>query len=138
LGTPSDGSEAPPLGGRKADMQYAMGKETTYLDWKAKNDDSYGGACFQYAEKWAELLEAAITSGQTLEDVADRLSHKADQGIGITGFQYGAAASILSTCWIHGEQLRRWHNLKTQIQHEGEEANKQPDAVLNPAILNIG
>jgi len=33
---------------------------------------------------------------------------------------YGAAVAILSKVWKHGEELRRWHNLKTQIGDEGE------------------
>jgi hypothetical protein len=56
---------------------------------------------------------------------------------GITGFMYGCAVSILSKVWIHGEQLRRWHNLKTQLRDEGEKAN-QTGGVLNPALLCIG
>lgn len=50
---------------------------------------------------------------------------------------YGCAVNILSHCWIHGETLRLWHNLKTQIKHEGEEANEK-GGVLNPAIINLG
>lgn len=37
----------------------------------------------------------------------------------------------------HGEELRRWHNLDTQIGDEGEKANKGK-GVLNPAIMKIG
>jgi hypothetical protein len=50
---------------------------------------------------------------------------------------YGCAVSILAKCWQHGDQLRRWHNLKTQIRDEGERANES-GGVLNPALLNIG
>lgn len=42
----------------------------------------------------------------------------------------------LSRFWEHGEALRLWHNLDTQIKNEGEIANKT-GGVLNPAILNI-
>lgn len=50
---------------------------------------------------------------------------------------YGCAVSILSQVWIHGEELRRWHNLDSQIGTEGEKANES-GGVLNPAVLNIG
>jgi hypothetical protein len=50
---------------------------------------------------------------------------------------YGAAVSVLSSCWEHGEELRRWHNLDVQIHDEGEKAN-ETGAVLNPAIMCIG
>jgi len=49
---------------------------------------------------------------------------------------YGASVSVLAKCWEHGEQLRRWHNLKTQLGNEGEKANEK-GGVLNPALLNI-
>lgn len=56
---------------------------------------------------------------------------------GITGFMYGCAVSALAHFWAHGEALRRWHNLDTQIGTEGEKANES-GGVLNPALLNIG
>jgi len=117
-------------------MQIIEGKEQGYADWRAKNTDAYGNACFVYAEKWADLMEDAIEQGSKLEDVANQLSHDADTD-GITGFMYGMAVGILASAWIYGERLRKWHNLKTQISNEGERANEN-GSVLNPAILNIG
>ena len=105
-----------------------------YDDWKAENsDDPYGLRCFTYAEDWADMMEEAMAEGKKLEDVADKLSHKADTD-GITGFMYGMAMQILALCWEHGEALRRWHNLKTQIRDEGEKANEK-GTTLNPALL---
>jgi len=111
---------------------------------KAANSDPY-------AERWARMMEGAINSvanasGITeldpsfvelnLKTFADDYSHLADVE-GITGYIYGAAVSILSKAWIHGESLRRWHNLKTQLRNEGEIANES-GGVLNPAVLSIG
>ncbi|HBB65496.1 MAG TPA: hypothetical protein DCZ84_02580 [Candidatus Vogelbacteria bacterium] len=107
--------------------------------WKksvAVNTDGYGGGVISFAGRWARLMEGRMTNGDTLEACADEASSLADNE-GITGFMYGAAVSILSQVWIHGEQLRRWHNLKTQIGHEGEKANKS-GGVLNPALLSLG
>jgi hypothetical protein len=112
-----------------------------YVD--ANKDGGYGEACVRYAEKWARLMQARI-SGITesahvtrwLVDNADECSHVADDE-GITGFMYGAAVAMLSQCWIHGEELRRWHNLKTQIGSEGEKANEN-GGVLSPAVMTIG
>lgn len=101
------------------------------------NQDPYGNRCFTYARDWADLMEPRIANGDKLEDIAESTSHQADTD-GITGFMYGAAVWILSQCWIHGEQLRKWHNLTTQLGDEGEKANNVPGRVLNPAILNIG
>lgn len=107
--------------------------------WKKSveaNKDGYGAAVIRYAEKWARLMEGRMEHGDTLENCADEASSIADDE-GITGFMYGCAVSILSQCWIHGEQLRLWHNLKTQIGTEGEKANAS-GGVLNPALLSIG
>ena len=105
--------------------------------WKksvAANTDGYGGGVISFAERWARLMEGRMANGDTLEACADEASSLADNE-GITGFMYGAAVSTLSQVWIHGEQLRRWHNLKTQIGHEGEKANES-GGVLNPALLS--
>ncbi len=107
--------------------------------WKEtvkNNKDPYGKAGVDFARAWAEAMEREIDSGKKLADVAERTSHEADTE-GITGFMYGCAVSILSQVWEHGEELRQWHNLDTQIGTEGEEANKN-GGTLNPALLNIG
>jgi hypothetical protein len=49
----------------------------------------------------------------------------------------GCAVSILSHFWKHGEELRRWHKIDTQIGDVGDKANES-GGVLNPALLNIG
>lgn len=99
------------------------------------NQDPYGKAGVSFARRWAELMEEKIEAGEKLEDIAKSTSHEADTE-GITGFMYGCAVSILSQVWVHGETLRRWHNLDTQIGNEGEKANEQ-GKTLNPALLNI-
>ena len=107
-------------------------------DWQtglANNTDPYGRRCFTYAEEWANLMEARMADGESIEDCAKETSHEADTD-GITGFMYGAAVSILAGCWEHGEELRRWHNLDTQIRDEGEKANEK-GTTLNPALLTI-
>ena len=71
-----------------------------------------------------------------MEDIAKSSARETDTD-GITGFMYGAAVSILAKAWVYGEELRRWHNLDTQIQHEGEKANES-GGVLNPALLSSG
>lgn len=109
-------------------MKILNGKEKEYQDWKDKNNDPYGGATFRYAENWANLMEEKLHNGEKLIDVADKTSHEADTE-GITGFMYGCAVSILSQCWLYGEQLRKWHN--KEYDYEG-------DGIVNPAILTIG
>lgn len=129
-------TEADPDHERGAKVKILEGKEQAYTDWKAKQSDAYGARVFSYAEDWADLMEAHIAEGIELEKCANPDSHIADTD-GITGFMFGASVSVLAQCWIHGEQLRRWHNLKIQIGNEGEKAN-ETGGVLNPALLNIG
>lgn len=108
--------------------------------WKAfvdANQDGYGGAVVQFAETWARLVEGAMEAGGKFEEVVDSCSRIADSHFGITGFMYGCAISTLADTWKHGEQLRRWHNSKTQINGEGDKANAN-GGVLNPALLCIG
>ena len=108
-------------------MRVLEGKETEYQNGKAKNKDFYGAGIFRYAENWADLMEKEMADGKDIIDIADRTSHEADTE-GITGFMYGAAVAILSSCWAHGEKLRVWHN--RQYGHEGA-------GVVNPAILTV-
>ncbi len=107
--------------------------------WKKScevNSDGYGGAVMTYAERWARLMEGQMAKGKLIAEIAEECSSLADEE-GITGFMYGCAVSILSQVWIHGEALRLWHNLHTQIGTEGRAANDN-GGVLNPAVLIIG
>ncbi len=108
--------------------------------WKKANaanppSEPYGHRIMTYSEQWADLMEAAMAKGIALKDCAERTSRQADTD-GITGFMYGAAVSTLAAVWKHGDELRRWHNLATQIGTEGERAN-ETGGTLNPALLNI-
>lgn len=99
-----------------------------YQDWIDKqNGHPYGLACFRYAENWANLMEAEMEKGKEIKDIAEKMSYQADTE-GITGFMYGMSVNILSHCWEHGEELRKWHN--KEYNHEGE-------GVVNPAILTV-
>ncbi|GEM_PF-744795 len=103
----------------------------------SQKDDSYGLCVYIYAECWARLMQKEIAQGFELRDIASRCSYKADISFGITGFMYGCAVKILAQCWKHGEELRLWHNVDTQIKDEGHKAN-ETGGVLNPAMLSIG
>jgi len=106
-----------------------------WAEQRRLNTDSYGKGVVDYAERWADLMESRLNAGELLADIAEATSNEADTE-GITGFMYGCAVSILAKCWVRGDELRRWHNLKTQIRDEGEQANKT-GGVLNPALLTI-
>jgi hypothetical protein len=110
--------------------------EQAWNEWKEANTDPYGGACIKAADDWGTAMEPLIAEGMSIGDAANATIDKAIYEPGLTGFMYGAVASMLSRCWIHGEVFRRWHNKDCQIGDEGDRANES-GGVLNPAILNI-
>jgi hypothetical protein len=104
--------------------------------WKTyvnANTDPYGNGVVVFAERWARLMQTEMALGKPLHECAEETSSEADID-GITGFMYGCAVGVLAKVWKHGEELRRWHNLKHQIKMEGEKANDN-GGVLNPAVL---
>ena len=114
-----------------------ISNQEVWEKWVTNNDDLYGKAILEYAQRWAEFMEPHIDAGEDIASFAKKTSNTADTE-GITGFMYGAAVSVLTSCWEYGEALRLWYNLDIQIGTEGEEANKKPNAVLNPAMLLLG
>lgn len=117
-------------------LPFSVSDQALWDDQVNGNIDPYGAAIIRYAARWAHLMEKRISDGSELEDIAEASSFEANKE-GVTGFMYGCAVSILSEVWTHGEELRRWHNLDTQIGAEGEKAN-EAGGVLNPALLSIG
>lgn len=111
--------------------------QAEYDQWKVNNEDAYSKAIFEFAEKWAELMEPRIEAGEKVEDIAEETEDIAIKGSGLTGFMYSMAASILAKSWVHGEQFRRWFNIHNQIGDEGARANEK-GSILNTAMLNIG
>lgn len=94
------------------------------------NSDGYGSAALDYAEGWAKLMQKEIAKGKTVaecyESTQDGLGF-----LGITGFQFGCAVSILSQTWKHGEELRKFHNKRYGISEDKE-------GTVNPAVLKLG
>lgn len=110
-------------------MKIKAGQEENYNQFVTVNSkDPYSNAVVRYAERWANLMEFRIASGDKIVDIADSTSREADTE-GITGFMYGCAVNVLSQLWEYGEELRKWHN---------KEYNYEGDGVVNPAILTIG
>lgn len=111
------------------------GVELELLDadgWKKSrevNSDGYGGASLDYAEGWAKMMQIEISNGKTVAECYD-YSQNGLRFLGITGFQFGCAVSILSQTWKYGEELRKVHNQKYGVG----ENNK---GIVNPAILTI-
>jgi hypothetical protein len=110
-------------------MKIVPSKEDSYQEFVIKNsDDLYSKETVNYAERWADLMETLIDSGMILESIAKSASYEANID-GITGFMFGCAVETLSSFWIHGEQLRKWHNKEYNCPDS--------EGVVNPALLSI-
>lgn len=70
----------------------------------AANQDGYGKAVIDYAEGWAKLMQIELATGNSLDICYNSVQEQLDF-MGISGFQYSAAASLLIHTWIHGEEL---------------------------------
>lgn len=117
-------------------MKIKAGMEAEYAHYVTINSDHpYSAEIVRYGEAWADLMEQDLANGATLDTSAKPTAHEADTG-GVTGYMHGAAANVLAHFWEHGEALRRWHNLDTQIGNEGERAN-ETGGTLNPALLTM-
>lgn len=112
-------------------MRIRQGMEEWWQTGLDNNQDFYGRGVYDFAVRWADLLEADIEAvGDAKKAIvanAKKRSREADTD-GITGFMYGCAMSILSQAWEYGEILRKWHN--KEYGYEG-------DGCVNPAILTI-
>ncbi len=59
-----------------------------------------------YADEWARIMERCLTNGYTIESCAEQTSHIV---CNVGGNEYHIAIRILIRTWIHGEELRDWH-----------------------------
>jgi hypothetical protein len=69
-----------------------------------KNSSGYGKAAMDFAEGWAKLMQVEVLKGSDIKDCADKTSTELGF-LGITGFQYGCAKSLLVQCWKYGKEL---------------------------------
>lgn len=98
-------------------MKIKLGMEQEYQAFqKANGTDGYGRAVAQYVERWADLMEKELEAGAALPDIAERTGRQANTEL-LSGFQYDCAVHALSRFWLHGEELRQWHN--QQYSYDG-------------------
>lgn len=109
-------------------------------DWTKfveSNTDPYGKFCVDVARVVMAFLDerpAPLTAEMTHTLITEGSRRR---GGGLTGFQAGCVASMVSQVHSRGEEFRRAWNNEVAIGTEGERANAQKGAVLNPALLNI-
>ena len=106
-------------------------KTTSKSEWekcKRANTEDYGKAIISYATLWIQYMEYLTKRyGMSISKIWNECSNLADIE-GVTGFMYGAAASMISRVWKHGEEFRKLYNSKWGYYGEG---------TVNPAVLTI-
>lgn len=107
-------------------------KETAISDWetykRVNSGESYGRGIIRYATIWVQYMEYLTKKyGMKMSEIWDRCSNLANVD-GVTGFMYGAAASIISRVWQFGEEFRKCYNSKWNYSGAG---------TVNPAVLTI-
>lgn len=107
-------------------------KETAISDWetykRVNSGESYGRGIISYATIWVQYMEYLTKKyGMKMSEIWDRCSDLANVD-GVTGFMYGAAASIISRVWQFGEEFRKCYNSKWNYSGAG---------TVNPAVLTI-
>ena len=90
-------------------MEIKPNKKHDYQKILLANTDDVGARIVSYAACWAELMEAEVSRGKAVADVAERTGRLADTD-GMTGFMYNKAILVLIHIWKHGEELRAWHH----------------------------
>jgi len=94
---------------------------------EANAGSDYGLAALEYAESWAKLMQLELAKGKTVQECYQEVQSELDF-MGITGFMYGCAVSVLASAWAYGEELRKAHN--NEYGHDGE-------GTVNPAVFSI-
>ena len=78
-----------------------------------KNDigggHGYGSAIFQYAERWANMMEKEIQKGANVKDIAQRSSDDAHTP-DISGYMQEESTNILCEHWKYGNDLKEWQS----------------------------
>jgi|GEM_PF-853326 hypothetical protein len=107
-------------------------KEIAMTDWenckRLNSGESYSRAIIRYTILWVQYMEYLTKKyGMEMSEIWDRCSDLANVD-GVTGFMYGAAASIISRVWQSGEEFRKCYNSKWNYSGAG---------TVNPAMLAV-
>lgn len=111
-------------------MKIKAGLEKEWEEAKLKNsEDFYSKGVLDFTERWVDLMEKKVGQGSIIKDIFKDTSHEADTD-GITGFMYGAAASMISYFWAYGDEFRTAYNADFGVGPE-------ETGTVNPAVVTI-
>lgn len=77
-----------------------------YIKWKEKIENEYSNEVFEFAERWANMMEIEIRKGKEIKEIYQKLLDKANIN-GITGMRYFMALKMLVECWKYGKELKQ-------------------------------
>ena len=121
-------------------MEFVEGTKPVWDKMARESPDAYSRCAVDFVVAWADAMEARLAAGETVAACAkatfDEVNARPLARGGVTGFQYGWIVGALAHHWVHGDALRRWHNLEVQLGDEGERANRE-GGTLNPAVLTV-
>jgi hypothetical protein len=118
--------------------QENIGIEMEFSDangWFLYVNNNKGCPIVAFAERWAKLMQAEVSKGAKLEDIARTTREAANNG-GVSGTMVDTAAIVLGQTWVHGNKLYEVLNKDAQPGNEGDAANKKRD-VINPVFLSL-
>lgn len=100
--------------------------------------DAYSLRAFEYGYQWAALMESRMRLDQSVKvaAIAEGCGHEADYD-GITGNMYSYGVAMASDCWIHGAELRVWHNERYIDSAEELAKINASGGVVNTSVLEI-
>lgn len=76
-----------------------------YIKWKEKIESEYSNEVFEFAERWAGMMEIEIRKGKKIKNIYQKLLDKANIN-GITGAMYFMGLKMLVECWKYGKELK--------------------------------
>lgn len=100
-----------------------------WQSWGKNNKDPYGKACVDVAREVMRLLDTQEYKEFDPNEIVDVADDNIKAG-GITGFQAGCVAQMVSQVHSRGKEFRKKWN-----KSYGAEKSK---GTVNPAILHIG
>jgi hypothetical protein len=91
---------------------------------------------FATADDWAVRMEKKMTKGIALEKCADQTSKAAikTHSPGMSGCWFTYVILVLTECWKHGDQLRRWENSTHGVTEEQAKGRLIHGALIGVSI----
>lgn len=111
-------------------MQIREGMEQRYEQFAAMHSrNAYERGGVKLMEVWGGMMEKVMEHGFSVAGAAEVTSDAADLAVGASGSLHEAACAALQRYWVHGDELKAWHDQKcAQEQAEVDQWYQQEGA----------